>query len=298
MTDEQYLKAVLAGQDLEEDGPEMKDLAERRRDVERILRRRFGKEPVMKVGGSVAKGTTNRESYDLDLPFYFPRDDESGGKTIREIYENVEEALQEHYHTERKGVAVRLYEREKGTDFHTDVVPGRYIDGDSGDAFLYPANTEKERLQTNLEVHIAHVKDSGVVDAIRLQKLWRVRRNLSVKTFALELLTIDLLATRKHDKLPDQMIHVWTEFRDNIDDLCIEDPANSGNDLSEMLNDAVRDQLQANARQTLEILERQGWAGVFGVLTSAGSKAARVEGLRRVAATAPGVARPWARGER
>jgi hypothetical protein len=34
---------------------------------------------------------------------------------------------------------------------------------------------DKKRLKTNLDVHLDHVRDSGVIDAIRLAKLWGVR---------------------------------------------------------------------------------------------------------------------------
>jgi hypothetical protein len=43
-------------------------------------------------------------------------------------------------------------------------------------------------------MHLSHIKNSNVVDAIRLIKLWRVRKALMFKTFVLELLVIKLSA--------------------------------------------------------------------------------------------------------
>ncbi len=182
MTDNEYLRKVLENQNLADDSQEMKDLRAERDNVWQLLGEEYGTAPVRRVGGSGAKGTMNKEDYDLDLPYYFPRDDNSAGDTLKEIYESVELLLSKKYRVKRKGVAVRLHDNEGKIDFHIDVVPGRFVNGSDGDAFLFPATTDKERLQTNLEKHIAHVKNSGVVDEIRLGKLWRTRGKIPLKT--------------------------------------------------------------------------------------------------------------------
>lgn len=293
-TDNDYLYDVLNSQNLDPDGPEMKALREERKKVEGILRIRFGYSATIKYGGSKAKGTMDKESYDLDIIQYFPHDDTSAGETLEEIYNNTRDALSDDYVVEPKGSALRL--TEKNPDFtgkrkytHVDVVPGRYIEGSDGDVFLYRSTGEKKRLKTNLDIHIEHVKDSGVVDAIRLEKLWRVRNQVGIKNFALDLLTIELLKKKKHLSLADQLVHVWTEFRDHSDSLCIEDPANPyGNDLSEMLNDAVKQSLRDAAASTLSILETNGWEAVFGKVEKM-SDGDKRESLQRIAST---IARP------
>lgn len=85
-----------------------------------------------------------------------------------------------------------------------------------------------------------HVKSSGVFEAIRLGKPWRARNYLSVRYFVLELFIIEMLKHKKSLGLPEQLKHVWTELRDNIDEVTIEDPANpTGNDLSELFNSTI-----------------------------------------------------------
>jgi hypothetical protein len=294
MTDEEYLKKVLEEQTLLEGGDELTSLEQHRKDVERLLKKEFGVGPTLREGGSKAKGTMVKELYDLDLTYYFPREDEGAGETIKEIFEGIEKVLQTEYRTQRKGVAVRLLDCEQGTDFHVDVVPGRFVNGDDGEAFLYPVFSDKERLQTNLEMHVEHVRNSGVVDAIRMLKLWKVRRQISVKTFALELLAIDLLAKRNSLRLTGQLKQVWTEFRDNVDNLTIMDPANSNNDLSALLNSDVRGQLREHARDALKTIETKGWEAVFGELEE--TMAAKTEALRRVALSAPTPMKPWCCG--
>jgi hypothetical protein len=294
MSDQAYLEAVLKNQKLEEGCDELKELRTHRDDVEALLCQRFGNVPNIRYGGSMAKGTMNRESYDLDITCYFPRDDTSAGGTLNEIYDSVEQVLREKYWTERKGSAIRLRSRDAvRVDFHIDVVPGRFVDGEDGDVHLYRTTGEKTYLKTNLQTHIDHVRGSGVVPAIRLMKLWAARKFVGIKTFALELLVIDLLDGRKTRALADQLEHVLKEFRDHSEELAIEDPANPhGNDLSELLNASVRASLGIAARDTLDQVEREGWEAVFGPVSD-GEKAAAVAALKRMAAAATVRPKPY-----
>ncbi len=269
MNENKYLEDILQSQTLDSDGQEMKDLRSRRDDVERLLREKFERSsPTIRYGGSKAKGTMILEAYDLDVICYFAHDDTGAGETLQEIYENVEKALVNDYLVTRKPSALRLKSRDLnqwGTDFHIDVVPGRFIDGDDGDVFLYRSSGEKGRQKTNLDVHIKHVKDSGVTGAIRLLKLWRARNNLSIRHFVLELLTIELLKGKRDSKLSEQLRHVWIQMRDNVEGIRVEDPANpTGNDLSELFNATIKLELSTMAAQTLEMIEKSDWEQVFG----------------------------------
>jgi hypothetical protein len=295
MTTREYLEAILRSQTFAPGSPELKDLQERGEEVKTVLKGKFGTKPRLREAGSKRKGTLIKAAYDLDLTCYFLHDDTTAGGTLKEISDSVEDALREKYWTVRKGSAIRVWDSSGVTDFHVDVVPGRFVDKSEDDVFLYQSSGEKERLKTNLEVHISHVRDSGAVDAIRLMKFWRERNGGSIKTFALELLVIKLLEDKKNEPLSDQLLHVWTPFRDEADDLTIEDPANpSGNDLSETLNYGVRTELSNIARTTLAAIESSGWEAVFGEIEE--EKAQRVEALRRIAASSPAQSRPWADG--
>jgi len=270
MTDNEYLKKILEAQTLDSDGKEMKELRSRRDEAEKLLRKKFGSGPSIRYGGSKAKGTMVKEAYDLDVICYFDNDDDSAGDTLQEIYDSVAEVFEDDYLIERKPSAIRLKSKNSNNwaeDYHTDIVPGRFVDDDRDDVFLYRSSGEKGRQKTNLDVHISHVKTSGVRDAIRLEKLWRKRNNLSIRHFVLELLVIDLLKDKKKLSLTDQLIHFWTEVRDNIEDMTVEDPANPyGNDLSELFNATVKYELSSMAKETLETIENDGWIKVFGEL--------------------------------
>lgn len=294
MTDSEYLQKVLEAQTLQEGSTELKDLNARGGEVRKVLETAFAEStPTIAYGGSKAKGTMIRDAYDLDITCYFPRDDEDAGGTLKTIYENTEKALQEDYIVERKPSALRLKGKAdavKGLNFHIDVVPGRFIDGDSGDVYLYQHAAEKDRLKTNLQKHISHVKGSGVVDAIRLMKLWRFRNGLQIRHFALELLVIDLLSGNKSSSLPVQMKHVWEKFRDNWKSLSVQDPANSGNDLSSMMTESIRLELSSYARTALDSIEATGWEAIFGKVEDESEKSARARHAVEVASVRP---QPW-----
>lgn len=297
MTTNEYLAKVLASQTLGDDSDELKALQAHRAKVEKLLRERFAESsPTIRYGGSRAKGTMIKEAYDLDVICYFPHDDTAAGETLEDIYNNARKALESEYWIEPKASALRLKDRDPKNfkvDFHIDVVPGRYTDATKTDTFLHQSSGEKKRLKTNLEVHIEHVRDSGVTDAIRLLKLWRVRNGLRIKHFALELLMIRLLKDKKSASLSGQLEHVWEEFRDHANGLSIEDPANpTGNDLSHLLDAAIRSELCSAASVTLNTIRDSGWQTVFGSVEEK-SKEAKVESLRRAAAAVTTPTKPW-----
>lgn len=292
MTDNEYLEAILLDQTLAPGSPELNELQERGEEVKKLLRRMSSKSVRVNEAGSKRKGTMIKASYDLDLTCYFPHADDNVGDSLKEIYQSVERALKKTYQTARKGSAVRLWDSTGKTDFHIDVVPGRFVDGNQGDVFLYRPSGDKERLKTNLDIHVAHVRNSGVIDAIKLMKLWRVRNSIPVKTFVLELLVIKILEEKKGSRLSEQMLHVWRQLRDDSADITIEDPANpNGNDLTEVLNEGMRKQLSEAASRTLQTVENTGWESVLGA--SQMDKPKRAEALTRIAVATPVQVKPW-----
>jgi tRNA nucleotidyltransferase (CCA-adding enzyme) len=289
MTDQEYLEALLKSQDLKDDSAELKAVQTERANVEKVLRAGFPKcSPTIRYGGSKAKGTLIKENYDLDIASYFPNDDTSAGETLNDIYDNTEKVLAKEYDVLRKRTALRLRNKQK-VDFHIDVVPGRFTDDKKEDCFLHQEGGDKDRLKTNLDVHIAHIRDSGFVDAIRVLKLWKARKSIDVKQFAFELLIVKLLKGSKKS-LPEQVKLVWTELRDRSEPVAIEDPANpAGNDLSDLLS-SVWSELSSVAKSTLSTLETSGWEAIFGKISSGDDKSHKAE---RAAAVVTTATRPW-----
>lgn len=301
MTGSDYLQEILKGQTIASDGPELTELRARRAEVDDLLKKHFdGSNPTIRYGGSKAKNTMIREAFDLDIICYFPRDDDEAGKSLKEIYEETSAALGKKYSIQPKGVALRISGasgNSKDVDFHIDVVPGRFIDDAKEDAFLYMPKGDKERLKTNLDTHINQVKGSGVTDTIRLLKLWRVRNGLTkVKTFAIELIVIDLLKGKKSSSLENQLTHVMKGLRDSIADISIKDPANpEGNDLSDLLNEEIRNALSETAKRTMRSINDENWEEVFGPTKLLGQDEKKAA-LGRVAVTVTAPTKPWCAG--
>lgn len=312
MKPNEYLNKILEEQIFDDDEQEVKDLRKRREDIEKVLRVHFADaNPSIRWAGSMAKNTMIRESYDGDMTCYFPHEEDAAGATLEEIYNNTVEALANDYQVERKASAIRVRDKEDWhTDFHIDVVPGRYTGDNDDDVFLHRTTGDKQRLKTNLQTHIDHIKDSGVVDAIRLVKLWKVRNGLdAAKTFMLELLVVKLLNKKKSSGLSTQLEHIWTEYRDHADNLAVEDPANpSGNDLK-LLVDECRHMLSTVASNTLWQIENNGWEAVFGEVQDDdeddggdgsggdGGGKGRTAALRAATASVATPTKPWLRGE-
>jgi hypothetical protein len=294
MSGNDYLKDLLASQRLDEDSDERRALDDEADEIEAIIRRAYPRSRLMFThGGSRAKGTMIREDYDLDEVGYFENGDCAPGETLEEIYENVAGALAKHYTVRHKRSALRL-SRKDGGDLRVDVVPGRYVDETRTDVFIHQNEGSKERLKTNIELHIAHVRDSGCTDVIMLVKLWRTRNAISIKTFPMELLVIEILSGNNWGSLEARLRRVLGAFADEIDDLHIEDPANpTGNDLSHAVPDKLRRQLAKVARNTLYTADEYGWEHVFGKLDSGRAAVPRVQVLSSAAAGVAVPTRPW-----
>jgi hypothetical protein len=77
--------------------------------------------------------------------------------------------------------------------------------------------------------------------------------------------------------------------------LSIEDPANpEGNDLAELLSDAVRQSLSSVASSTLALIEKSGWESVFGSIESEEDADRKSQSLRQAAAAVVTPSKPWA----
>lgn len=299
MTPDEYLNKVLEQQTFRNNDQELKDLRSWRKEIEKTLRSFLGKyNPSICWAGSMAKKTMIRESYDGDLTCYFARDEEGPGRTLKEIHATVTEALGKDYLVEVKPSALRIRKKDDwDADLHVDVIPGRYVDDAKSDVFLHRTIGDKQRLKTNLQAHIEHIRDSDVRNAIRLMKYWKVYNGIEkAKTFVIELLVVKLLEDKTSLPLSEQLEHVWTQFRDKSNSLSVEDPANSNNDLTAIL-DQCRYHLSAVASTTLRQIESRVWESVFGEAEKGEESEEENDSVvNRIRATAPSIivpTRPW-----
>ncbi len=263
MSANEYLKQVLNTHLIDQHSIESKELENNKGAVTRVLQAAYSDAPVLRVGGSYAKGTMIRDKYDLDILCYFQSENNSAGETLKEIFENVKESLSDDYFIEEKRSALKIQSKEK-SNLHIDVVPGRFFDDSQVDAFLYQSEGEKERLKTNPDIHIKIILDSGQQDTISLMKLWAFRWQVPIKTFVLELMIVKLLDGMKGEALEKRLAHLMVSMSENIDSLFVEDPANPNNDLSILWNDSVKSHVKNAAQQCYSLIETGNWSAIFG----------------------------------
>ena len=241
MTPHEYLEQVLDEQRLQQ--AEVAALQNTRDEIERVLRGAYGSEPRFYYGGSYAKDTQIRAAYDLDLVMYFPSIER---RPVKDLFEGVHMTLAARgYVVTQKTVALRLPYRN---GFHIDVVPGRAHDYTFQYATLFKRPTST--LQTSLKVHIDAVRKSGLRPVIRLLKLWRLRNNVPLPTFALELLSAKALHGRAITDYATALTAVLTFMVDYLTTVRLVDPANSNNEL----------ELPAGERLAAALLAKQALA--------------------------------------
>lgn len=272
MSPDTFLQQLITEQSIGSNSSELLLLLREHARIESLLKSKLpNAKPLVEVGGSLAKGTLVRSAYDLDTICYFDNDDDGAGSTLKEIRQSVEDVLRTEYRTEAKRSAIRLTARKSGElDFSVDVIPGRYVDKERQDVFLYQADGGKDRLKTNLHKHISHISQSGQVDLIQLAKIWKLRADLKIKTFVLELLVVECMRAAKTPGLSFRLLSLWKAFRDDIDSVVITDPANPpGNDLSSVFGDDEKEALTAASTIALDLVESDDWEALFGHLGKA-----------------------------
>lgn len=299
MNAREYIDAILESQTMSKGSPELEELERHERDITALIAEKLKETTAdVRVGGSRAKKTMIKEAYDLDLHVRFARDDESAGKTLEEIYNRIRDILAEQYNVTTKTSAIRvLGASDQKPDLHIDVVPARFVDDESSDAFLHQKEG-KDRLKTNLDMHINHVRDSGVTEIVKLAKLWTRRRHLSVKTFVLELLVIDAVAgsemagKTKPEKFEAFLKHLSSKW----ETLAVKDPANpTGNDLSSLLSFGIKWALRENADRDLLSIKEANWSAIFGEAPQPTSpKIAAVQATAQHVIKNTGGTKPWA----
>jgi len=264
-TANEYLKKILASNNLKNDAEEINKVRDEKSNVEKAIKDAYPEaKKTIRYGGSYAKNTMVKENYDLDILCYFHEGENSAGTSLEEIYNNIKDCLADTYFVQPKKSALRLKNKDNKNDFHIDVVPGRFVEKDNGDAYLYQNGVEQNRLKTNPDKHISYIKDSGLTDVIKLLKIWKNKNGLELKTFVLELLTIEVLKERKDKSLSDNLKFFWEEMRDNVDSISIEDPANQNNDLSEMFNKSTKEAIKEIAELALDSVDSDNWENIFG----------------------------------
>jgi hypothetical protein len=191
----------------------------------------------IELSGSVAKGTANAGTNDMDL---FIAMSSSTPGTLREIYESLYDLAAARWTARRQNVSIGV----QLAGFHFDLVPGRMQSGYQNWFSLW-RNKAQTWTQTNIALQIQTVAQSGRVEEIRILKRWRTLTGLDFPSFVLELAVLRALHGRRQGDLANNVSAALDWLRDNMRTAQLVDPANT--------NNSVSDDLSANDRVAIAI---------------------------------------------
>ncbi|MCR4660686.1 MAG: nucleotidyltransferase domain-containing protein [Clostridia bacterium] len=196
------------------------------------INKMFETKPNYRYGGSLAKGTANKNSCDIDLLCYF---DSDNNMSIEKIYMNVVKSLEKskyYYTVKNSAICVTGDVDDYRWNISVDVVPGKYTSNDENkDVYLW-CNKSNQRLKSNPEIQINKIKKSLSKDVIRIIKIYREKNNFNFKSFFLEIFAVDVVEQdyQEGDSLYDKLVKFCSHY-DEIGIRKIYDPANSNNDI-------------------------------------------------------------------
>lgn len=246
MTVIEYLESLLEEEKISED--EKEKIREKRDEVEKAIREEFGdKLKTVKYSGSIAKHTAINSSKDLDLAIHFKKEAFS---TLKEMFDSVYDYLDGIYNVRKQKVSIGL------PDFDVDVVPGRRIDEENesnNDVFLYRSDDDS-RIKTNIEKHKTHISESGCRDIIKLMKIWKNKWNVKFKSFAMELLVIQALEDSTNVGLKNRTKEVLEYIVDKVENINLIDPANSNNNVANVIEAYKKSFMRTTASTCLDYL--------------------------------------------
>ena len=211
--------------------------------------------PNFRYGGSLAKGTANTNSCDIDLLCYYDSDCQLG---LKEIYNMIADALiNKGYFVHKKNSAICVDGKcgEDAWDTTIDVVPGKYTSNeDNKDVYLW-CNRTGNKLKSNPEIQINKVKESKSKDVIRLIKLYRTNHNFTFKSFFLEIFAIDIVEPlfEENDTLYDKLVKFCSCFNE-IGKRRVEDPANSNNNIMDIHDENEFSTIRRFIKKLYEVL--------------------------------------------
>ncbi len=267
-----YLQQVLESYRMSHVDDLMKKYIEKREIVKDALFEKFKDQIVTRAinSGSYAKHDAINIKFDLDVCQPFKR---NAFDTLEEMGDAIFDFFNEEfknddfvkYKTRKQRVSTGITFVIDGNEIQMDIVPGRELSTDDyietnrlnlyvRPKLLQPASTT----QTNIQKHIDLVKGKNAERSIiRLLKVWKTNKNNSrIKSFFVELITI-----KAFEKCFDVPTGIWEQLemvlefiRDNVKTICLEDPANSNNVVSDTMTDTEKENLYWDIKQMLELI--------------------------------------------
>lgn len=192
--------------------------------------------------GSYAKGTAIRGRTDVDL---FISLKSSATENLGEIYEGLFGAVRRAgWNATKRDVAIKV----QIGPFNVDLVPARRWPGQLFTHSIY-RNRASTWTKTNIDRHVAWIKESQRTTEICVIKLWAVEHGLEFPSFPLELAVIKALAGAPIGRHAINARLVFKYLGERFPDARLLDPANAANIVSDSMTRAEKKSI-AQAAET------------------------------------------------
>jgi len=206
------------------------------------------------ISGSIAKGTAISLSSDIDYLISLKSNCNESNDGLRGIYISLFNYLKQIYPNIRvQNVSFRI----NLGGLEVDVTPGRKHPGNTNDHSIY-ISKRRTWTKTNIRQHIYDISNSGRQNEIKLLKIWREIYNLDFPSIYLEYLVVDNILSGKSkeaDKLGSNFHTILLELAKDIGnplfDL-VEDPSNSTNIFSNLLNSTEKKTIIQKAKESVK----------------------------------------------
>ena len=202
--------------------------------------------------GSYAKGTRVRGATDVDILVSL------GPRTpldVDKLYDRFFDFLKgKSFKPIRQIVSIGL--QHNGLEIH--LIPARQELGGSNDHRIFETAHQRV-IRTNFDTHLKVVKESDVIEEIRLAKIWRNLRNLRLPSLYLELAVMDALHRSPRHQPATNMGTVLAYFKDTLPNAPIRDPANFENRVSD---DLLKHEKLAISEAAAQSLKQADWSKV------------------------------------
>ncbi|NBG64524.1 nucleotidyltransferase family protein [Acidiluteibacter ferrifornacis] len=250
MTGEQYLKNVIE----KHKAPNLSFYDTRLTNVKNEIRSWAGKQlSDIKLSGSCVKKTALKGKADCDL-FISLKSDTSN--SLSEIYTLLDSHFSNAgYNTRQQNVSIGI--KTNGLDI--DLVPGKIHSGYKNYHSLY-LSKKNSWTQTNIDLHIQNVTNSGRQDEIMLTKTWKDCHNLKFPSIYIELVVIQALKYKTKGQLEKNFISVLEYLRDSFVGTKFTDPANTNNVISDMIFKYQQENIKKAAKSSLD---EQYWGQII-----------------------------------
>ena len=176
----------------------------------------------IKQSGSSAKGTAVHGIADFDI-FISLKSNTSA--TLKDLHSNLSTYIAS------KGIATKKQNVAIGVEQYglsIDLVPAKVQSGYVNYHSIYSSKKDSW-MQTNIDLHISKIRNSGRTNEIILTKIWRHIHGLDFPSMYLELIVLEALTYKPSNNLENNFWSVLTYLRDSFPSKVIIDPANTNN---------------------------------------------------------------------